>query len=119
MMKKNDLPFIVAIDGDGTLWKDEYPDIGKIHTKTVEYVKYLRRLGAKLIFWTCREGKDLEKALETCKELDLEFDAVNDNIKEVKEKYSNNSRKVFANMYLDDRCFMPAEVYDKLIENMQ
>ncbi len=32
--------------------------------------------------WTCRAGEALSKAVEWCREHDLEFDAVNDNLPE-------------------------------------
>ena len=33
----------------------------------------------------------------------MEFDAVNDNVRENIEHFHNNCRKVFANYYIDDR----------------
>ena len=107
---------IIATDFDGTIVKDAYPGIGEINTGTVNYLKALKSYGCKLILWTCRSGKQLEEALELCDKLGLEFDAVNDNLPEIVEKYGNNSRKIFADIYLDDRSFIPAEVYYENVE---
>lgn len=74
---------------------------------------YLQKKGHKIILWTCREGEHLEQAVAFCKERGLEFDAVNDDLEEVKQKYtdkleiwrtSGRARKVFANYYIDDRA---------------
>lgn len=107
---------ILAVDADGTLWEDRYPDIGKINKRTVSYVKYMQREGHKLILWTCRSGEQLEAALKVCAGLGIKFDAVNDNLPEIIEKYKNNSRKIYADFYLDDRTLTPIETYDKWYE---
>lgn len=55
--------------------------------------------------WIVRNniGEDLQSAVRFCKENGLEFDAVNDNVPEVIEKYRNNSRKITCEFYIDDR----------------
>lgn len=103
------LPKIVAVDFDGTLVEDKFPDIGKPYYTVIEILCYLQqRDGLKLILWTCRTDnneneKYLTEAIEFCSERGLEFDAINDNIQEVKDYFGNNPRKIFANYYLDDR----------------
>ena len=57
-----------------------------------------------MILWTCREGKELEDAVAACKAVGLEFDAVNDNVPELKEAFGTNPRKVGATEYWDDRA---------------
>ena len=66
-----------------------------------------------MILWTCRNGIDLTKAIEFCRNIGLVFDAINDNLPEIKVKYQNNSRKIFANIYIDDRAVIPAEVHER------
>lgn len=110
---------IVAVDFDGTIVKDNYPGIGEINVGTVNYLNNLKEIGAKLILWTCRSDKQLVEALEFCKEIGLEFDAVNDNLPETVAKYGGNSRKIFADIYLDDRGFIPKEVYFDNFEKEQ
>ena len=46
----------------------------------------------------------LQKAVEFCKVHGLEFDAVNDNLEELKQLYGNNSRKISADLYIDDKA---------------
>ena len=95
-------PTIYAADFDGTLCENKYPDIGPPNIKLIKFLKSERKIGAKVILWTMREGVLLESALRFCKNFGLEFDAVNDNIQEMKDYYHNNPRKVFANYYIDD-----------------
>ena len=45
-----------------------------------------------------------------CREQNLEFDAVNDNLPEIIELYGNNSRKITCDYYIDDRMLLPEAV---------
>ena len=61
--------------------------------------------GAGLILWTCREGELLENALEACTRWGLHFDAVNDSLPSWKKFYGNDTRKVGATEYWDDKAY--------------
>lgn len=102
---------VIAIDFDGTLFETDYPEIIKPISPVIELAKVLRKEGAKLILWTCREGTELEAAVEACREQGLEFDAVNDNLPELKEKWKNNPRKIAADEYWDDHNMSLLRVY--------
>lgn len=95
---------IIAVDYDGTLNKLEYgkgedPDFDLINKLNAEQLA-----GAKLILWTCREGSDLEEAVNNCNKWGIHFDAINDNIEEAKLAWNNNTRKVGATIFIDDRA---------------
>ena len=94
---------IFAVDFDGTLCENAWPEIGKPYEYMIAAVKQLRQDGNKIILWTCREGTDLEKAIAWCAERELFFDAVNDNLEENKEFFGGNSRKIVADYYIDDK----------------
>ena len=99
-------PYITwAIDFDGYLCKEMHPNIGAPNIATIEYFKDRKKKGDKLILWTCRSGKSLEQAVEWCKKHGLEFDAVNENLPEWIELYGNDSRKLGADFYCDDKNF--------------
>lgn len=98
------LPKIVAVDFDGTLVMDQYPMIGPLYNDLFELCKKLRTLGVKIVLWTCRDGEFLKDAVEFCAANGLEFDAVNQNIPEVQELYGGDTRKVFADVYIDDKA---------------
>lgn len=98
---------VYAVDFDGTLSLGKYPKTGEPNKRLIEMLKEKRENGDKLILWTCRDGEDLEEAVEYCKKEGLEFDAVNDNLEESKEFLGGNPRKVFAHEYIDDLGIEP------------
>lgn len=102
---------IIAVDFDGTLCENKYPEIGKPITTVIESLLNEQKNGAKIILWTCRCDNELKAAVEWCKEHGIIFDAVNDHLPEMKEKFCNNTRKVFANEYWDDRAVNVKEEY--------
>ena len=105
---------IVAVDFDGTLSLDaQYPNIGRFNTHLYEALMKLRSIGWSIVLWTCREGKELREAVIWCANNGLEFDAINENPPEVPFK----SRKVVADMYVDDRAYMPTTAFYKFIDN--
>lgn len=103
---------IIAVDFDGCLCENKYPFIGNPHCEVIDMLIDLQMNGAKLILWTCRCGKYLDDAVEWCNEKGLHFDAINDNLEEMKEIYGNNSRKVFATEYWDDRSVIVSSTQD-------
>lgn len=100
--KESMLPTIIAIDFDGTLVKNKYPEIGEINPHVWSAALRAKADGIKLILWTSRTGKSLDDAVKFCTNRGLTFDAINDNIDEVKA-LGWDARKVFATMYIDDR----------------
>lgn len=94
---------IYAVDFDGTLCVDRYPEIGAPRPGVIAFVKSERERGAKLILWTCRCGEHLDAAVAWCKAQGLTFDAVNENLPEHIALYDNDCRKVYADRYIDDR----------------
>lgn len=81
--------------------------IGEPNLRLINKLLKLQRNGYKIILWTCREGEPLHEAIEWCKEFNLVFDAMNDNLPEIKELYGNNSRKISCDIYIDDRSYIP------------
>ena len=71
-----------------------------------------KQAGDRLILWTCRELDDLPPAVAWCREQGLLFDAVNDNLPELVEKWGINSRKVDCDLYIDDKSVWE-DVYSK------
>lgn len=96
-------PQIAAVDFDGLLVENKFPEIGEIRQPMFNAVKRLQENGWKIILWSCRTGGMLKDAVEFCVQHGLVPDAVNENLKEVQEYFGGDTRKVFANIYLDDR----------------
>jgi len=59
---------IYAVDFDGYLCTNAWPDIGKPRTVIIDHFRGLKEMGHKLILWTCREGEMLQKAIDWCAE---------------------------------------------------
>lgn len=98
---------IYAVDFDGTLAETRFPEILRPRLYMFMKCKELRKRGNILILWTCRCGKDLEEAVEFCRRYGLEFDYINENVPENVEKWGNDSRKIFAHEYIDDKSWSP------------
>lgn len=94
----------IAVDFDGTLFTDAYPDIGKPIYKIINWCKKQKKNGHVLILWTCRENEFLNDAVLACKLAGLTFDYINENNPELVKKYGFNSRKIGADIYIDDKA---------------
>ena len=99
---------IIAVDFDGTIVQHDFPNIGKPIPNAIETLINLRKCGHKLILWSCREnnqhGTWLDEAIEYCKSKGLEFDAVNDNLQPYGSYLYTNCRKIYADLYIDDKA---------------
>ena len=94
---------IIAVDFDGTIVTHEYPNIGKEIPFAIATLKKLQEdFQLQLILWTVREGKELEEAVEYCRNKGLEFYAVNSNYPEEKPE-NREPRKLKADLFIDDR----------------
>lgn len=107
-MNENRKYTIYAVDFDGTLAESVWPGIGKPNRALISHLIKRRREGNKLILWTCRCGDRLEEAVTWCSYHGLNFDAVNENLPEMVEFYGNDSRKIFADVYIDDKAKIKA-----------
>ncbi len=94
---------VIAVDFDGCLCASKWPDIGEPNWPIIRELIREQAEGAKLILWTCREGHQLQAAVMWCLNRGLKFDAINDNLPEHTETFGNNSRKVYADEYWDDK----------------
>ena len=69
---------VIAVDFDGTIVTNEFPNIGKeIPFATDVLRKILSEGKYKLILWTSREGERQREAVEWCNQRGIYFYAVN------------------------------------------
>lgn len=94
---------IIAVDFDGTIVEDRYPEIGREKPFAVETLKMLVEQRHRIILWTVRQGESLDAALAWCKERGLEFYAANKNYPEEQTGNPDISRKLNADLFIDDR----------------
>lgn len=109
---------IIAVDFDGILAEDsgKFPEIGAPIGCMVLFVKELIKDGHEVVLWTSRTDQALEDAIIWCKKHGLYFAAVNENtssnIAMYSAQYPNGTRKVSADIYIDDHN--PCFVFDKM-----
>lgn len=94
---------IIAVDFDGTIVEDRYPEIGREKPFAVQTLKMLVEQRHRIILWTVREGQYLEEAVAWCRERGLEFYAVNKDYPEEQKEHKTFSRKIKADLFIDDR----------------
>lgn len=94
----------IAVDFDGCLFENKWLEIGEPNKELIETLRDFRSRGGELILWTNREGETLERAVEACRNEGLEFDAVNANLESWKAVFNNDTRKVGADYYIDDKA---------------
>lgn len=93
----------IGVDFDGTIVEHEYPNIGPPIPFAIEVLKKLQEEGHILILWTVRHGDLLQDALDYCEENGLKLYAANKNYPEEKYSEDDTSRKLNADIYIDDR----------------
>ena len=93
----------IAVDFDGTIVEHKYPEIGKELPFAFDSLKRLQENGHRIILWTVREGDRLAEAVEYCRRKGLEFYAVNSEYPDASWSGEGVSRKVQADVYIDDR----------------
>ena len=92
----------IAVDFDGTLVENRYPEIGKPILFAFESLKKLQQEGHQIILWTYRSGVKLQEAVDFCESKGIKFYAVNKSYPE--EVYEEKiSRKILADFFIDDR----------------
>lgn len=101
----------IAVDFDGTLCKNAFPEIGEPKPYIIEFIKMQQAAGAHIILSTCRENGTkralLDEAVQFCKEQGIELYAVNENPDNTYGKeygVTGAGRKVFADLYIDDKA---------------
>lgn len=89
---------IFAVDFDGTIVENAYPDIGLLRPGAVEALRLMRAHGHTIIIWTCRYGQELEDMVHFLDGHRIPYDYVNDC-----PKMPLPVRKIYADYYIDDR----------------
>ncbi|MDO4462591.1 MAG: hydrolase [Bacteroidia bacterium] len=109
---------IIAVDFDGTIVENKYPEMGKPLMFVFDTLRALQAKDFLLILWTCRTGKLLDDAVELCRKNGVEFYAINANYPGEDMNNPDNPRKLTADIFIDDRNIggLPSwgEIYHKL-----
>ncbi len=89
----------ICIDFDGTCVAHEYPRIGKDIGAVTVLQALTKFLGAKLILFTMRSGKELDEAVEWFKDHDIELYGIQTN---PTQSRWTDSPKAYGQLYIDD-----------------
>lgn len=89
---------IIAVDYDGTLSLDGNPNIALITRIKQEQLR-----GSIVILWTCRHGKSLIEAVNQLRAWGLTPNYVNANCPQSIKMLGCDTRKVYADVYIDDK----------------
>jgi len=94
----------IAVDFDGTIVENRYPNIGTELPFATDTLKMLINERHRIILWTVREGEALNEAIAWCRERGVEFYAVNKDYPEENQQANQMfSRKIKADVFIDDR----------------
>ena len=94
---------IIAIDFDGTIVHDDFPNIGPLQPYAKEVINRLHDAGHYIIIWTSRNGNSLIDAINYLLEHGVSFDRINDSEPGNRSQYMHDTRKIYADTYIDDR----------------
>ena len=92
-------PKVFAIDYDSTINKAGYNNGHELDTDLAEFCMLVKKYGHKIIIWTCREGKDLDEAINFLNKNKIPYDFINCN---PEIPWGDKGRKVCADYYIDD-----------------
>lgn len=106
----------VAVDLDGRIlkyngWNGEN-HFGEVEDGAIEGMKQLQDWGYYVIVWTCRDN--LDDVAEYLENKGVPFDNINEN-----PHGPETSRKMYADIYIDDRNLLAAEDWDEIIDIMR
>lgn len=97
------MSLVIAIDFDGTIVESDFPRIGAEIFGAGATIRRLKEKGHHITIWTCRCGDALTDAINWLLANKIPFDAVNINTPSRIRLYNSDSRKISADIYVDDR----------------
>ena len=97
-------PLVIAVDFDGTLAYSAWPEIGEPVPGALETLRQWRAEGHRLIVWTCRAGQELEACERWLIHHRVPYDAINANLPERIAYFGSDTRKISADLYIDDKA---------------
>ncbi len=91
---------IIAVDFDGTIVEENYPEIGNEIPGALDTIRALQKNGHKVFLWTMRCKGRLQEAVDWIESKGIYLDGINRSPAQF-----SDSPKQFANVYIDDRNF--------------
>lgn len=94
---------IISVDFDGVIVVENYPDIGNLMTGAKETINKWYNQGHTILINTCRAGVFLERCKDFLYANSIMFHHLNENPPELIKRYGMDTRKLSADIYIDDR----------------
>ena len=91
---------IIAVDFDDTLQVNGQPN-----TQLIARLKREQKNGNTVILWTCRVGKSLQEAVSFLNVCGFRPNYINSNAAEAIRRYGSDPRKIYADLYIDDKAY--------------
>lgn len=103
-------PIVVAIDFDGVIVEEQYPEIGPLRPGAKETIAWLYSTGNAVVINSCRAGEEERAMIDFLRTQGIPFHAANENLRHRIEKYGQDCRKIGADLYIDDRSVFADEI---------
>lgn len=100
---KNRSQIIIAVDFDLTIVKSDFPKILRTRRFAKWAINKLHKQGFYIIIWTCRHEEHEAQAYQYLTEKNISFDSINTQHAALVEHFQNNTRKISADFYIDDK----------------
>ncbi|MGB0403261.1 MAG: BT0820 family HAD-type phosphatase [Salibacteraceae bacterium] len=110
---------VIAIDFDGTIVEDNYPEIGDPKIFAFETLREMQKKRYQLLLWTTREGDELEEAVEFCRKNGVEFYAVNNSYPEEKFDDVSASRKLNCEVFISHKNIGGVEGWGEIFQELK
>jgi len=94
---------IIALDFDKNIADSHYPAIHKLFDNAKEVVNFFYDENIYIIINTCRNGKEMEQARQFLIQEGVKFDKINEQHPYVIQLFGNDTRKISADFYVDDK----------------
>lgn len=93
---------IIAVDYDDTLVRGSQPNL-----PLISRLIGAQRQGHAVILWTCREGASLAEAVDALAGYGFRPTLINQNHPAAIRAIGHDSRKIYADLYIDDKAARP------------
>jgi len=92
--------YSVAFDFDGTLCENKFPQIGEPKEDMLKLLQIFYENDWDIIIWSCRSGEYKDEMEKWLYENAIPFNFINKN---PNTYFQNDSRKIYADLYIDDK----------------
>lgn len=112
---------IISIDFDGTIVREKWPDIGAPLPGALSAIRRLHAAGHTIIINSCRVGAPEDRMREWLAEhLTGCVDYINENHPLRVTEYGGDSRKISADIYIDDKGIYCSEIkWHEILEEIE